>query len=120
MQIALDPVTWDIFFEGGDLATLDGADAVTQHVQQRLWTFRGEWFLDTGVGIPYYQDVLTKSPNPRVIEGLFQAEIIQTPGIVELTAFTMDFVRASRKLTASFKAISTDGAVVINDLALGG
>lgn len=48
-------VDGDLEIKNGDLLLTTSDDAVRQHLQQRLRTFLGEWFLDLDVGIPFFQ-----------------------------------------------------------------
>ena len=82
-DIKLDESTGDLELDTGDLQLTTGADAVRQHLQQRLRTFRGEWFLDLSTGVPYYQDILKKNPNPLVVDGVLKDAVLSTPGVIE-------------------------------------
>lgn len=50
IDLKLDPVTWDLAIEGGDLAIVSGADELVQHIGIRLRTILGEWFQDPSIG----------------------------------------------------------------------
>lgn len=70
----------------GDIATLQPTDvaSIVQHVRQRLQLFRGEWFLAPSEGLPYFQVVLVKSPNPNTVRAAFVDVIEGTPGITKV------------------------------------
>jgi len=74
--------------------------------------FKGEWFLDTRVGVPYYDSILIKNPDLVVIRSIFRNAILSTPGIANLDALTTAFDAASRKLTVEFTAIKEDGGTL--------
>jgi len=115
-DLKLDQTSGDVIVANGDLVLTDAEDAVRQHVQQRLRTFLGEWFLNTAVGVPYYQNILKKNPNPSIIAGVFQNEIIQTPGVLELLDFNLDFNNGTRKLRLDFKVRVTTGVINFEEL----
>lgn len=115
-DLKLDQVSGDLVVENGDLVLTTGEDAIRQHVQQRLRTFLGEWFLDTGVGVPWFQDILKKNPNPQIVDGLIQNEIIQTPGVVELLKYESDFDRSLRKLSVSVQFRTVTGVINFEEL----
>lgn len=101
----------DLSLENGDLVMTEGATAVKQSVSQRLKMFGNEWFLDLAAGVPYYQDVLLKDPNPAIVEGLLKNEIISTPGIIELLSFDAEYDPQTRGITIRFDAMSYDGVI---------
>lgn len=114
MDIAIDPVTGDLVIEGGDLKLVDGIDAIAQHVAIRLQLFQGEWFLDTRVGVPYYQSILVKNPDLVLVRSIIRTAILSTPGITGLDSFDLDFDAATRALTVAFEASTTEGPLVFD------
>lgn len=112
MDLLLDNTTWDLVTDATDLQLVDDAEAIRQHLIQRLKTFMGEWFLDLRIGIAYRQQVMVKNPDPIVLDSLFKAEIIATPGIVELTEFGLAMDARLRQLQLTFKAVADTGAVI--------
>ncbi len=106
----------DILISGSDLTLTTGVDAIKQHLSQRLRTFYGEWFLNMEIGIPYFQQVLRKNPDPVVIDSIFKREILNTPGILQLTEFDLDLDPAIRELTLSFKAICNEGEIEFSEV----
>lgn len=118
-DLRLDEQTYDIELTNGDLVLTEKSDAIRQHVRQRLWTFFAEWFLDTSVGVPYYQVILVKNPSLANVEGVLQQEILATPGITELLAFELDYDSATRELSVEFQARALD-EVIDFSIVLGG
>lgn len=110
MDLLLDDATWDLVTEVTDLKLVEKADAIRQHLCQRLKTFLGEWFLDLRIGVPYFQRVMVKNPDPVVLDSVFKYEIINTPGITELLSF--DLTIDGRQLLLAFVAACDDGAIV--------
>jgi len=114
-DLRLDTVTHDLKIENFDLSIVSGTDVISQRLKIRLEFFRGEWFLDTTVGVPFYEDILVKNPDIPNIETILKAEILDTPGVVELLAFESSFDAQARKLTVTF-TVSTDyGTVTITE-----
>lgn len=90
----------DLAIESNDLVLLtDPRESIRQHWQIRLLTFKGEWFLDQRVGIPYYESILVKRPNLNLLTAIFRAATVQTPGIATVDSFTLVFDGPSRLLT---------------------
>jgi len=108
VDLALDS-SWDLSVSDRDLAKVTGGDAIAQHLAQRLKTWMGEWFRDLREGVPYLQQVLVKQSNPVVLDGIFKSVIVNTPGIVELTAFDLLADSRTRQLKVAFGAINEEG-----------
>lgn len=100
----------DIELEGNDFILTERIEAIQQHLSQRLKTFLEEWFLDKRIGIAYLQQILKKNPDPVVVDSILKKEIINTPGVTELTRFAID-ISSSREMTLNFSAKSTDGPI---------
>jgi hypothetical protein len=113
LQLGIDS---DISVVSADLLLVAGIDEVIQHLKVGLRLYRGEWFLDTEAGIPYYAYILTNNPNTKVVEGLFRRDIIGDSDVEELSVFEMEFDRATRKLDIDFRAKSRVGVVEISSV----
>lgn len=101
----------DLVMDGNDLAMVDSTDAIQQHIIQRLSTFFGEWFLDTTIGVDYFNQILVKNPDQAKIDAIFLSVIAKTPGVVAVLdyGFQPDFV--TRILEITFKVQTTLGIV---------
>ena len=99
----------DLLISNYDLDILSGVDQIAQNALIRLKFFLGEWFLDITAGMPYYQDFFIKAPNRIRVESVIKEEIINTDGILEITAFSSDFDAVSREFTVNFSALAVDG-----------
>lgn len=115
-DFALNTTTDDLVIVEGDLVLTTGREAIRQHIQQRLRAFSGEWFLDLASGLPYYQSILVKNPNLQAIQGILQAEIIATPGVLELQDFQLNYDNATRRLSCQFTVSTTDGEIDFAEL----
>lgn len=109
----------DLLITNGDLILSQGSDAVRQHIMQRLRMFAGEWFLNLSEGVPYYQNILIKNPNPDVVDGLLKNVILSTPGVDELLNFEIDYDASLRKLTVDFSVRVLDTIIDFENLTLG-
>lgn len=107
----------DLVLVAGDLAlTSDvnpaGTHYILQNILQRLSMFRGEWFLNKTIGVPYFQQILVKSPNKAVVDRIFQDTVLSTPGVRAMLSYTSAFkYGASRLLTIAFRADTVAGIV---------
>lgn len=109
-EIALNPLTWDILLP---VQILRGADAVVQKIRQRFRFFKGEWFLDQRLGIPFLTAIFIKAPSQILINTIFQQVLTGTPGVASVTSFDASLDRVTRTLTVNFTAVLVDGTQVI-------
>lgn len=112
-DIALDPATNDIEIP---LRILKGAPCVIQRIRVRFRFFLGEWFLDQRLGVPYFQDILVKSPDPILISAVFRKVLLGTPGVLHVDAFSANLDRLTRVLTVNFQATLVDSTTSITAL----
>ena len=113
---AIDQTTNDLFLRAdGSLAVVTDAEAIGQHVRQRLKTYQGEWFLDTSAGVPWLDDIFAKQYDPALSESVVKSEILDTDGISEIMTFSVGFNRVRRDLVISEVEVLTvyDRKVVI-------
>lgn len=108
-DLKLSTLDDDLDLTGEQLSIVTGDDAIVQHLSVRLRLFKGEWFLDLRVGIPYYDSILIKNPDLVAIRSIFRRAILTTPGIASLDALDTEFDAANRRLTVTFTAIKDDG-----------
>lgn len=106
----LDAGTHDLALDArGNLRLARDAEAVGQHAKQRLKTFEGEWFLDTSAGLPWLPKpgrfgIFDRPYDAGTSEALIKAEILDTPGIRDLTGFEARLVAGRRELAISASA----------------
>ena len=95
----------DLVLIGGQIATVKDLQETAQHCRTRLLFYTGEWFLDTDAGTPWFQEVFVKPTDLANVESVIKTRILNTPGVLGLTDFTMDYQGGrSRRLTVAFSA----------------
>jgi hypothetical protein len=104
----------DLDLTSGGLELVEGTDAITQHIKIRLRFVLGEWFLDTRIGLPYYQTILVKNPRLVIVQALFARTIRETPGVESLERIRLAIDGATRILTVTFTAILQTSDVPID------
>jgi hypothetical protein len=110
MDVKLDTVSGDIDLSTGDVMLVDGADAIIQHLHIRLRFFLGEWFLDTRLGVPYFQKLLGHRIDNALIQSIFRKAVLGTPGVKAVRSLSVDFENDTRKLFIRFSAILAGSA----------
>lgn len=110
IDLKLDLTTNDIIFQNGDISfTAPGQESLAQRLNIKLRFFMGEWFLNMDFGIPYFQQIFVKPVVQYTIDAIFKSQILETPGVLELTSYTSSFDNVSRTFTLSFEVISEQG-----------
>ena len=107
---AADPNFGDLqLTEQGQLVLVTGQEEIRQLSAQRLRTFFSEWFLDTLIGIPYFDQIFEKGQNVNDIDAIFINEILSTHGIIRLLEFDLDIPDlASRQLELTYTAQTSE------------
>jgi hypothetical protein len=96
-----------VFVNGSCPVTSNRTEAVAQRLLIKLKTFRGEWFLDTEYGIPYWQRILGRKVSKSAIDNIFQEKILEEKGVSEITSFSSTF--EGRGYSLEFKVKVTSG-----------
>ena len=119
MDLLLNPDTHDmVFVNGGCPVTVAQQDIVAQRLKITLMTFLGEWFLDTELGIPYFQQILTKVRNKATVDSIFQQAILNDPGVLEMVAYESTLDSANRGFNLDFAVRVADGSIVPIDFTI--
>ena len=110
-QEPVSPSYGDIVWRNGPLrkeeTTQSRVDVVGQRLLILLRTFKGEWFLDTEYGIPYFQSILGMKSSKSAVDLIFQKAILAENGVRELTFFESTFV--NRQYSMTFRVKVTTG-----------
>lgn len=108
MDLLLNTDTGDLVFQNGAApVTQLQADIVAQRLRIKLYTFYGEWFLNTTIGVPYIQQVFTKVRRKSTIDLIFQGIISADPGVIEILTFVSS-VSPQRGYTMTFSVRVAD------------
>lgn len=99
----------DILIENDALVLVDGLDAIAQDLDICLQTFQGEWFLDTRIGLPWFQKILGQKPRLNAIKSIFRDAILRVNGVSSILDLIIDFENTTRKLSVSFRAGTVEG-----------
>lgn len=100
----------DIYLEDNDFALVAGPDESAQSILIRLWTYYGEWFLDTSLGTPHYEKILGNPFRPNNQAAIYRRRILATEGVTAIENFS--YSRVARNLEVSATARLTDGSIV--------
>lgn len=105
----------DILLTGGhdlaiidfDLKLTDETSVVAQRVKRALLLFKGEYFLDSDIGIPYYNDILGTKNSVDTIQAIFINAIREVSGVADVKEFNIAFDNKERTLTINMTVKDT-------------
>lgn len=117
MGLARIAPTGDLDLAGGRRFVRD-RDYIAQKIRQRLLFFRGEWYKDTTLGVPWIQQVFVKNPSLEVIRGLVRTAILAVPGVTSCPTCTIDYDRATRSATITFVCVYGQGQTLEDTVLL--
>lgn len=126
LDVLLD-VNGDIDMSTGGPILVYGVDGVRQLCQITIGMFRGEWFLDRTVGIPYYENdyvsatvaLLENKFDRDMVTNTYARELLQVPGVDKVTSLSVDFDNKTRILSVSFEVSCVFGDTVNGDAIIG-
>lgn len=112
MDLLLDPVTHDLVFVNGQATvTYTQSEIVAQRLKITLSTFLGEWFLDTTIGVPYFQQIFGKGRSKSAVDVIFQRIIAADPGVIEIREFSSVIDNQGRGYEMVFTVRVADGTI---------
>lgn len=109
-EFLIDPATDDLALP---IRLVRGPLAIAQRIRSRLLFFSGEWFLDTRLGMPYFDQILIKNPRLPVVSAIFRKAVRTTPGVVSCSPPKVTGGSAIDRVgSVSFEALLDDGAIL--------
>ena len=105
--------TGDLDLTGHRLNLVTGEAAIEQNLRVRLRFGLESWFLDLRQGIPFFGEILIKSPNMLLVRSIFRQAILDTAGIVAVTSLTASINSSTRLLSLDFTATMDTGAELV-------
>lgn len=120
MDILLDEETHDVIFQNGSTPVTENiADGLKQRLKIKLLTFKGEWFLNTNYGTPYFQEIFGKGRSKGSIDIIFRQLLSEDEDVLSIVRFSSTLSN-DRTYTLSFAVQSVTGETVeINELQVG-
>ena len=110
--LALDPETRDLCFdETGVMETLEDGEAIAQNIRNNLYTWKGEFPLNTDHGTAW-QRVMGKPLSEATDEAddVLRQSIFQEPYVREISSLTPQL--EGRSLGADFSGTLYDGSTI--------
>jgi hypothetical protein len=106
-------VDGDVVLDEQGLHFVYGIQAVVQAVRFRFLLFLGEWFLNQEIGVDYWGQLIGDASKKSGLEArasaAFAAQILATPGVVEIRSLTVKLDAKTRNLTVTWQASCSFG-----------
>lgn len=103
----------DLLLTAGKLTVLTGAAAAAVQLTHRFRLFRGGWFLDTRLGVPYLERVMLKNPDLGNVQALFRKVALTVQGVTAVEFDTFELDKATRVLNAVIRCTYSDGTQIV-------
>lgn len=107
--------------ENADIVTqgiifISEREEIEQTVKTRLRLFLGEYFRDITDGTPWFEQILGKNVNMSAREAALRNRIASTPGVIRLTAFSIDYPNVdARLLTVTASVLTSYGLATVTE-----
>jgi hypothetical protein len=106
--LLLDLTEWDLLLNAaGDLAIASEPYAVAQDVASAVRTFLGEVWYDTSLGVPYFQQILGKTPPLTVFQELIVQAALTVPTVASAECTITSF--EDRRVTGQVTFTTSNG-----------
>lgn len=104
--------SWDLMLDGhGNIAMIGDSAAIAQDVGSAVYTFLGEVWFNTSVGLPYFAQILGQPLNAPLFSSLYNQIALTVPNVVKAqTTFTA--LTPTRRLSGTIKVIDTAGQAI--------
>lgn len=113
-DLKLDAQTHDLIFESGDFKiTRVESESLVQRLKIKLSTWSGEWFLDTTLGVPYFETIFKKGTAKETIDNIFKVRIVSEPEVEALLSFESSIDKTFRIYSLVFTVRSSNGVETI-------
>lgn len=114
-DLYLDPATGDLQFVDGDLVMKPD---LAQAIGIALRFIRGEWFLNTETGVPYFERFFVKNPNLEHLRAILRETILSVPAVKRIEKLELALETTTRRLTVTF-AVEGDAGLITGVEVLG-
>jgi hypothetical protein len=88
------------------------SEETEQRLRQKYRLFRGEWFLDSRAGVPYWDILGAKPARPEAARAILRKVAALDPAVAVVDVFTATLDTATRRLTIVCTVRLIDGEVL--------
>ena len=106
-----DKGTNDLAIENNNFVLQSGLESLPQKIREKLLLFRGEWFLNETIGLPFFQQIAGQKQIPFPVRKFFIDIIKSIDGVIDISSFKMNVNRQKRTLEVSFIVKASEGVL---------
>ncbi|HQM83868.1 MAG TPA: hypothetical protein PLD55_04210 [bacterium] len=99
--------------ENGNFIDLTALESIAQNIRSRLRTKKGEWFLDTEIGLDWKNGFEKGGENTLLYS--VKAVILGTIGVINIANFSHQTNKSLRQIKISAKINTVEGEIYINE-----
>jgi hypothetical protein len=112
-SFAIEPQSANFLRENGRMRyTNSDLEFLSQVVRHELSLFLGEWFMDTGKGLPYIpKEQKYKSEHRVILETALRAKLTQIKGLKRVLSFVPLYDKKDRLYQVAFEAQTDYGTL---------
>jgi hypothetical protein len=88
-----------------DLSWSRGIPGVMQECRIKMQMFKGEWFLNLDVGVPYWGQILGQKPAVAIAAagGAFTEALLSVEDVIDVVKLDVKMVKATRNLAVTWR-----------------
>lgn len=79
--LLLDPTSWDLVLDGGNIATVDNGYALAQTAANALRTWFAEPYYNQNQGVPYLQSIMGRPASLPMVQTLLTEAALSVAGV---------------------------------------
>ena len=107
-----------VFGHGPGEFLVNSSAAVAQAVLTDLLLHRGEWFLDTTIGMPWETQVLGYGTQ-SLYDSAIKTEVLGVQGVLAILSYSSSLNRVTRQLTVSMTISTVYGTATLTNVGIG-
>ena len=96
-----------------DLGIVDGLEALRQRLIQALQLRRGEYFMDTSLGVAYFSAILGHQYDPVLAEQEIVSAILAVDGVTAVANVRLELMRSARRLQVTADVSTVYGTTTV-------
>ena len=110
--IFLVPSTWDLVADvNGNIAMAQEPYSLAQDAASAILLFLGDYWYNTTLGIPYFQQIFGQKLDLAITKSLFIQAALTVPGVIGAKCYISKF--SGRKITGQVQVSDTNGIISI-------